>query len=182
MLRPHIYALIIAVYGILDILIQKNKKSIVSLKSKDRTYLPILLTFILTLVAVPVEYINLHKNASWPLMFTGISICLMATFIRVKGHLDLKHGFSTRIEMHEKQKLVTTGIYTIIRHPMYLAIIVLLAGACIMLKAVFSWLFFLINFYALQARIKKEEEFLLASFPEYTEYMKKTYKLFPYIY
>jgi protein-S-isoprenylcysteine O-methyltransferase Ste14 len=182
MFKPHIYALTIAVYGILDILIQKNKKSIISLKSKDRTYLPILLTFILTLAAVPVEYINLHKSASWPLMITGISICALATFVRVKGHLDLKHGFSTRIEMHEKQKLVTTGIYTMIRHPMYLAIILLLAGACIMLKALYSWIFVVINFYTLQIRIKKEEEFLMANFPEYPEYMKKTYKLFPFLY
>jgi protein-S-isoprenylcysteine O-methyltransferase Ste14 len=182
MIKPHIYALTIAVYGILDILIQKNKKSIISLKSKDRTYLPILLTFILTLVAVPVEYINLHKNASWPLMISGIVICLLATFIRVKGHFDLKHGFSTRVEKHEKQKLVTTGIYTMIRHPMYLAIILVLTGACIMLKALYSWIFVVINFYTLQIRIKKEEEFMLANFPEYPAYIKKTYKLFPFLY
>jgi protein-S-isoprenylcysteine O-methyltransferase Ste14 len=182
MIKPHIYLLTIAVYGMLDILIQKNKKSIVSLKSKDRTYLPILLTFILTLVAVPVEYINLHKSSSWALMIIGISICALATFIRTKAHLDLRHGFSTRIEMHEKQKLITTGIYSRIRHPMYLAIILLLIGACVMLKALYSWIFVIINFYTLQTRIKKEEEFLMTNFPEYPEYMKKTYKLFPYLY
>jgi len=182
MTQPHIYVLIIGVYGILDILVQKNKKSIVSLKSKDRTYLPIVLTFILTLIAVPVEYINLHKYSSWALMITGIGICAVATFIRTKSHFDLRHGFSTRIEIHEKQKLVTTGLYTMIRHPMYLAIILLLIGACIMLKALYSWIFVIINFITLQIRIKKEEEFLMANFPEYPNYMKKTYKLFPFLY
>lgn len=182
MTQPHIYALIIGVYAILDILIQKNKKSIVSLKSKDRTYLPILLTFILTLVAIPVEYIYLHKHASWPFMITGISICALAALIRTKGHFDLNYGFSTRIEMHEKQKLVTTGLYSMIRHPMYLAIILLLIGACIMLKALYSWIFVVINFITLQIRIKKEEEFLIANFPEYPDYMKKTYRLFPFLY
>jgi protein-S-isoprenylcysteine O-methyltransferase Ste14 len=182
MTRIHIYALVIAIYGVLDILIQKNRKSIISLKTKDRTYLPVLMTFILTLVAVPAEYTYLHKYASWLLMISGIVICALATFIRLKGHFDLKHSFSTRIEKQEKQKLVTSGIYSVIRHPMYLAIILLLAGSCIMLKALYSWIFVILNFYALYIRIKKEEAFLEENFPEYSSYMKKTYKLFPFLY
>lgn len=68
------------------------------------------------------------------------------------------------------------------RHPMYLAIILLLAGACIILKSAFSWLFVIMNFYALHIRIKKEEVFMKENFPEYSFYMKKTYKLFPFLY
>jgi len=178
----YIYIIVIALYGALDVIIQKNKKSIVSLKSKDRTYLPVLITFIITLTSVPFEFIYLHKQNSWPAMISGIIICMIATFVRTKGHFDLGRGFSTRVEKQENHKLVTSGIYRLIRHPMYLAIILLLTGACIMLKAIFSWIFVLINFYTLLRRIKKEEEFLLANFPEYSEYMKKTYKLFPFIY
>jgi protein-S-isoprenylcysteine O-methyltransferase Ste14 len=178
----HIYVLVIAFYGFLDIIIQKNKKSIISLKSKDRTYLPVLVTFIITLVAVPVEYLNLQKQVSWPIMITGILVCLLATFVRIKGHLDLGYGFSTRVEKQRNHKLVTSGIYHLIRHPMYLAIFLLLAGTCIMLKALFSWIFVILNFYTLYIRIKKEEIFMKENFPEYTSYMKKTYKLFPYFY
>jgi protein-S-isoprenylcysteine O-methyltransferase Ste14 len=178
----HIYILVIALYGAMDIIIQKNKKSILTLKSKDRTYLPILLTFIITLVAVPIEYIYLQKQASWPMMITGIVICLLATLIRVKGHLDLKYSFSTRVEKQNMHDLVTNGIYRVIRHPMYLAIILLLIGACIMLKSLFSWIFVILNYCMLHIRIKKEEAFMKENFPEYGSYIKKTYKLFPYLY
>jgi protein-S-isoprenylcysteine O-methyltransferase Ste14 len=178
----HIYILVIALYGILDVLIQKNKKSILTLKTKDRTYLPVLLTFIITLVSVPFEFDLLHKQFSWPFMISGIIICILATIIRLKGHFDLGRGFSTRVEKQGNHKLVTTGIYRFIRHPMYLAIILLLTGSCIMLKAVFSWVFVIINFYTLHVRIKKEESFMMENFPEYSAYMKKTYKLFPYLY
>ncbi len=182
MTRLHIYAVVIALYGALDIIIQKNKKSIISLKSKDKTYLPVLLTFIITLVAVPVEYIYLQKQVSWPVMITGILICLTAAFVRLKGHLDLGYGFSTRVEKQKSHKLITSGIYSLIRHPMYLAIILLLTGACIMLKSAFSWIFLILNFYTLYIRIKKEETFMMENFPEYESYMKKTYKLFPFLY
>jgi protein-S-isoprenylcysteine O-methyltransferase Ste14 len=178
----HIYALVIGFYGVLDIIIQKNKKSIISFKSKDRTYLPVFLTFIITLIAVAIEYSYLDKKVTWPFMITGIVICIIATLVRVKGHLDLKHGFSTRVEKQKNHELVTTGIYGIIRHPMYLALILLQTGACIMLKSTFSWIFVIINFYTLHIRIKKEEAFLKENFPEYISYMKKTYRLFPFIY
>jgi protein-S-isoprenylcysteine O-methyltransferase Ste14 len=182
MSQVHIYALVIALYGIMDIVIQKNKKSIVSLKSKDRTYLPVLISFIITLAAVPFEYNILHKQVSWPVMISGIIICIIAASIRIKGHLDLGHGFSTRVEKQENHKLVTSGIYSLIRHPMYLAIILLLTGACLMLKAAFSWIFVILNFYTLHIRIKKEEKFMSENFPEYVSYINKTYKLFPFLY
>ena len=166
----------------MDIIFQKNKKSILTLKSKDRTYLPVLLTFVLTLIFIPFEFDFLHKHISWPLLISGIIICIIATIVRLKGHFDLGYGFSTRVEKQVNHKLVTSGIYRLIRHPMYLAIILLLTGACIMLKTIFAWIFVIMNIYALTIRIKKEETFMIKNFPEYENYMNKTYKLIPYLY
>jgi len=110
------------------------------------------------------------------MMLAGSMVCFMAIFLRVKGHLDLKSGFSTRIEKQKEHKLVTTGIYRTIRHPMYLALLVMQAGACIILKSVFSWIFIILNYLTIYIRIRKEEAFLKDIFPEYAGYMKKTYR------
>ena len=178
----HIYALVILIYGVIDVAIQKNKKSIVTIGTKDRTYLPVFITFIITFVAVYLEFRLLEKQVSWPMMVAGSMVCLLATCLRVKAHLDLKSGFSTRVEKQKDHVLVTTGIYSMIRHPMYLALLAMQGGACIMMKSVFSWIFIILNYFPLYIRIRKEEAFLKENFHEYAEYMQKTYRLIPFIY
>ena len=178
----NIYILTILVYGVLDIILQKNSKSIVVSKSRDRTYLPVILTFILNLTVLPFEAKMFHKSISPLMIFTGVVLCVAATIIRTKGQLDLKKGFSTRIEVQNDHKLINTGLYSMIRHPLYLAILVLLLGANIMLKAWFSWIFMLLNSLALYVRIDKEEQYLRENLPGYREYMKNTWRLIPGVY
>ncbi len=177
----HIYAFIVGIYGFLDIFFQKNSRTIILSKSKDNTYLPILITFILTLTIIPFEFLYFHKHISYFFFWIGISICLIAIFIRVKGQLDLRHGFSTRIEKQENHILVTKGLYSIVRHPLYLAMILLLIGASTMLSSHYSWIILIINVYTVKIRIDKEENFLIKNFKEYTDYKNKTKKIIPFI-
>ena len=177
-----IYYLIIGIYGFLDLLVQKNSKSVFSSKSNDKTYWPIFISFILTLAALPAEWEFFNKNENIYLAVTGIIICMTATIVRVKGQLDLKNCFSTRIEKQENHVLIKTGSYKIIRHPLYLSILLLMVGANVMLLSYFSWIITGIAFYFIFRRISKEEKFLMDLFTDYSEYMKSTKKVIPYIY
>lgn len=176
-----IYTWIVATYGLLSIIFQKNPKTILFSKTRDKTYLPILITFIFTLTAIPFESLYFQRPINHWLFWLGVTLCIFALFIRVKGQLDLRYGFSTRIEKQENHKLVTAGLYSIVRHPLYLAMILLLIGANIMLSARYSWIIMLINAYTLKIRIDKEEEFLMKNFTEYADYRKKTKKIIPFI-
>jgi protein-S-isoprenylcysteine O-methyltransferase Ste14 len=176
------YALLIAVYGMLDILVQKNSKTIVQSKSTDRTYLPILISFALTLTSAPFEWHFLHKTLHLQLLLIGSFFCLVAIFVRVKGQLDLKYGFSTRIEKQDKHELITNGMYCYVRHPLYLALILLLTGTNLMLNSYYSWAAELVCVYFIIVRIKHEEAFLLKEFVEYRGYMKKVKRLIPFVY
>ena len=177
----YIYGITVCVYGLLDIFLQKNSKTIIFSKSKDWTYLPILITFILTLTLVPYEYLSFDRAVSSFNILFGLTICLGATVIRAKGQLDLQHGFSTRIEKQDNHKLVTAGIYSIVRHPLYLAIVLLLIGTSIMLSSRFSWILIVANIYSLKIRIEKEEAFMIKNFPEYESYKKRTRKIIPFL-
>ena len=165
----------------LDLFFQKNSKTIVSSKSKDKTYLPIIASFMLVMFFVPFEYILFGRTLNPVLFGIGITICLLATFIRVKGQLDLKNGFSTRIEKQEGHELVTTGLYGLIRHPLYLAIILFMVGSCLMLSAQFSWIVALVCIFTLKVRIDREEEFLSQNFEGYKAYQQRTKKIIPFV-
>ncbi len=82
----------------------------------------------------------------------------------------------------QNAKLITSGPYRIIRHPMYIAQIIAILPLVI---DYFSWyrlaaLFILLI--DLLVKIEYEEKQLVAHFPEYTEYQKKTKKIIPAIY
>jgi protein-S-isoprenylcysteine O-methyltransferase Ste14 len=176
-----VYAIIVGVYGWLDILIQKNSKSIFRSKADDNTYWPILIFFIVNLTTVPVEWKLSQRPPATASFISGFVLCIIATVIRIKGQLDLKQGFSTRVELQEGHMLVNTGLYKYIRHPLYLAIILFLTGADILFLSLYSWAFTLLTIYFIHIRITKEESFLTNRLDGYEDYKKSTKKLIPNI-
>ena len=79
-------------------------------------------------------------------------------------------------------ELVTSGPYRLIRHPMYIAQLIAVLPLVI---DYFSWYrlaAIIILFVILLIKIEYEEKQLIAHFPEYIEYRKKTSKMIPYVY
>jgi protein-S-isoprenylcysteine O-methyltransferase Ste14 len=85
-------------------------------------------------------------------------------------------------EVAPHASLVTIGPYRFIRHPMYLAVLVV---ALALLLDLFSWprgIAWLVLLGDLVAKLNYEEQLLTGHFPEYAEYRKKTKRLFPLVY
>jgi protein-S-isoprenylcysteine O-methyltransferase Ste14 len=86
------------------------------------------------------------------------------------------------IEVEKDQKLVDTGLYGIIRHPMYLATISLFLSMPLILGSFYSFIIFLAYPFIIVKRIKNEEKVLEKDLKGYKEYEKKVkYRLIPYI-
>lgn len=79
-------------------------------------------------------------------------------------------------------KFVKRGIYSVIRHPMYLSVILFVLGCLIYFQAVWSYFPFLLLVYFFTQKIKFEENLLTEKFPEYKSYRMETKKLLPFIY
>jgi len=89
---------------------------------------------------------------------------------------------SRTIEVQAGQKVVDTGLYAIVRHPMYSAVILLFLSMPLVLGSVWAFLIFLPFPALLAARIKNEEAVLLAGLEGYREYTQRVrWKLIPYI-
>jgi len=89
---------------------------------------------------------------------------------------------SRTIEVQENQKVIDTGLYGIVRHPMYTSTILLFLSMPLILGSFFSFLIFLIYPLIVVKRIKNEEEVLEKNLEGYPEYKKRVkYRLIPFI-
>ena len=86
------------------------------------------------------------------------------------------------IEVEKGQKLVDTGLYGGVRHPMYAATIFLFLSMPLILGSLYSFIIFLIYPFVISKRIKNEEKVLEENLKGYKEYKEKVkYKMFPFI-
>ena len=89
---------------------------------------------------------------------------------------------SRTIEVQENQKVIDTGLYGIIRHPMYAVTILLFLAMPLILGSIISFVIFLIYPFIIAKRIKNEEQVLEKELVGYSEYKKKVkYKVIPFI-
>ena len=86
------------------------------------------------------------------------------------------------IKVEKNQKLVDTGLYGIVRHPMYSTTLVLFLSMPLILGSLISFIIFLAYPFIIAKRIKNEEEVLERDLKGYKEYKEKVkYKMIPYI-
>ncbi len=105
-----------------------------------------------------------------------ISYALYAEVIRENAYL------SRTIRVQEGQSVVDTGLYAIVRHPMYSATLLLFLSFAIVLGSLWTFLCFLLFIPLFAIRIQNEEKVLLKDLNGYDLYRKKVkYRLIPFI-
>lgn len=105
-----------------------------------------------------------------------VSYGLYAEVMRENAYL------SRTVEVQEEQKVIDTGLYGIVRHPMYMASSTLFLSIPLVLGSWYAFAIFLIYPALLVKRIRNEESVLEAGLPGYTEYKQKVkHRMIPFI-
>ena len=105
-----------------------------------------------------------------------ISYILYAEVLRENTYL------SRIIEVQENQKVIDTGLYGIVRHPMYFATTLLFLSFPVILGSWISFAIFCFFPFILVKRIKNEEEVLESGLEGYKEYKQKVkYRMIPFV-
>lgn len=105
-----------------------------------------------------------------------IAYLLYAEVLRENTYL------SRTIEVQENQKVIDTGLYGIVRHPMYSVTLLLFLSMPVVLGSIYSFVIFLAYPLIIAKRIKNEEEFLEKELEGYREYKEKVkYRLVPFV-
>ena len=110
------------------------------------------------------------------------SILFIIAYILYAEVLRENTYLSRTIEVQENQKVIDTGLYGIVRHPMYAVTLVLFLTIPLVLGSIISFIIFLIYPIIIGKRIKNEEKVLEKDLKGYTEYKKKVkYKVIPFV-
>ena len=113
-------------------------------------------------------------------LFAGIFLVGYAMLAAVM----LQNEYLSRVvEVTDGQRVIDTGLYGIVRHPMYLATLIMFLSMPLMLGSLISLAVFLIYPFVIARRIRYEEILLEAELPGYTQYKQRVkYKLIPKLY
>jgi len=137
--------------------------------------------FVIPFIYLFTEWLDFADYWTLPYMApAGGGVFVVAIWMLWRSHKDLGKNWATVAKIRKKQTLVTTGIYSRIRHPMYTSHLLWSIAQILLLQ---NWiagpamLVLTIPLYAV--RIPKEEKMLLNEFKEYRGYMKKTGRLLP---
>lgn len=89
---------------------------------------------------------------------------------------------SRKIEIQEGQRVISTGLYSIVRHPMYLATLLMFLPIPVILGSLWGLFAFALYPIIIVIRIKDEEKMLLSELAGYKEYTEKVkYRLIPFV-
>ena len=149
-----------------------------------------LVSALVGLAIVPGFYVatGIPKTADYPAkawaVALGTIIFSSALWVFRRSHKELGRNWSITLEIREQHKLVCTGPYALVRHPMYTSFLLMGLGQAFLLSNWVVGLAGLIGFAVLFfLRVDKEESMMLENFgSQYRSYMEKTKRIIPYLY
>lgn len=117
---------------------------------------------------------------SW-MVWTSTGVLLMSYLMYAEVMRENAY-LSRTIEVQENQKVIDTGLYGIVRHPMYSATVFLFLSMPLVLGSMMSFVVMLVYIPIINARIQNEEKVLSEGLPGYQEYKQKVRsKVIPFI-
>lgn len=112
----------------------------------------------------------------------GVLICAAGIAFAIWARIHIGKNWGMPMSLKEKPKLITTGPYRFVRHPIYTGLCIAMTGS--MITEGFTWLIWFVfmgSYFIYSA--KKEERSMLLQFPDkYPEYMRRTKMLIPFIF
>ena len=112
----------------------------------------------------------------------GAAVVFLVAYVLYAEVLRENTYLSRTIEVQENQRVIDTGLYGIIRHPMYSATLLLFLSMPIVLGSVYSFLIFLSYPFIIAKRIRDEEKFLEEELDGYARYKEKVkYRIIPFV-
>ena len=146
----------------------------------------IIYNLIAILGVIPLLYLSLSQTIEFEIPFhqpVGLLLTFAGLFFTWKAFRAFDMPAFLGLKAEESSVLVKTGMYAYVRHPLYFATILLIAGLCLMFPSKGMLMVLGISYSYLLIGSKLEEEKLKKQFGQaYVDYAKEVKALIPYVY
>lgn len=118
-----------------------------------------------------------------PIWLNVLAAILLVAAYGMYAEVMRENAYLSRtVEVQENQQVIDTGLYGVVRHPMYTATVILFLAMPLILGSIPSFIIFLLYPFLLVKRIRNEEQVLEHELVGYKEYEQKVrYRLMPFI-
>jgi len=169
---------------------QRARRTPVRYSGRDKREFVLLGISLTGLGVIPFVYVVAHilRFADYPvvpvLSYLGVAADCASLWLFHLTHRDLGSNWSVSLDLRERHTLVTTGIYAMVRHPMYSGFWLMALAQALLLPNWIAGPAGLVGFGILFfGRVRREEDMMIAAFgEEYRAYMARTARVVPWLY
>jgi protein-S-isoprenylcysteine O-methyltransferase Ste14 len=169
---------------------QRSRKTPVRYSGRGAREYALLAASLAGLGVVPFIYVVAHfpRFADYALVpvqaYLGIVVEFCCLWLFYRSHHDLGSNWSVSLDLRERHTLVTTGVYALVRHPMYSGFWLMALGQALLLPNWIAGPSGLVGFGILFfGRVAHEEAMMIKAFgDEYRAYMRRTARVVPWLY
>lgn len=180
LLIPMMFALVYLI--VRDPVLLDKRMRIREKEEKQKKYVKVSLVFFVLSFCIP----GLDYRFGWSSV--PVWLVALATVLVLIGYVMfmvvmVQNTYASRIiEIQENQKLIDTGLYSFVRHPMYLAASILYIASPLVLGSFYGIVPMLFLPFLLAYRIRNEEEVLKVGLIGYKEYIRRVkFRMIPYL-
>jgi protein-S-isoprenylcysteine O-methyltransferase Ste14 len=115
------------------------------------------------------------------LLLLSVLFSIAGVVIAIMARRKLAGNWSSGVVLKQGHELITTGIYTYVRHPIYSGILLIALGTAVVYGTLPSIMFFVFVLFFMMYKAVQEEQLLTEHFREYPVYRARTKRIIPFV-
>jgi protein-S-isoprenylcysteine O-methyltransferase Ste14 len=135
-----------------------------------------------TLPGLPARLLPDGESIPFGRIFAGFFVFGLGALLAVVGVLSLGPNLTIVPRPKEGAELVQSGVYRIVRHPIYGGVILGSLGWAILYNGPLTLVYALLLAIVLDVKSRREERWLIEKYPDYEAYRQRVRKLIPFVY
>ncbi len=152
-------------------------------RSWDFTFFIFAMVAMLFLQPILLPILGLHTSQSWGVWVQGfgITVIILSLILHIWSRAHLQHFYAERVEVQPKHKVINSGPYALMRHPVITSFFGISLGLFLINPALTTLATLLYTLWDFTRAARQEEDLLTQTLPGYAAYARQTPRFLPRI-
>ena len=159
----------------------RKRQAIGSGRSWDFTFFIFVMVTVLVLQPILLPILSFRTTALWGLVIqiVGVFIVLIALALHIWSRVHLQHFYAERVEVQPEHRVIDTGPYQLMRHPVITSFFGIATGLFLINPSILTLATLLYTVWDFSRAAQQEEELLTKTLPGYADYASRTPRFLP---